>query len=299
MRYLRVNKVEFLRNLILSGILTEYNPYHDRIGRFTTSGGAATTVPYKKGQQGVTPGKEKVSKVEKGKAPAVEKEGLVSEKEAALIRKNVDQLSEKPTAKQLDAALEKTYKDLGYGDGAKDALENYKSEMNYWVMDGVAGGSSAMMGTIANKTFGQPDSHNFSPGQQRYAASLARTGGVSNDEVRRHAIAQSFTQTFVEKHYGKEVTLYRGVVGDYADTLRGKSSAKVGMYGLSSWTTDKRVASRYAKDVTAGKKGVVLKATVPTSQLFSHHATNSVFKEYKYKEVVLYSKTGSLSVSVE
>lgn len=254
------------------------NPYRNTsTGQYTSGGG---------GGAGVGLGGEKFTSAST----------VISDSEAATIQKHVDTLPKDADSNQLDAALNRCYGELGEASPQmKSRLEaRYNSDMEAWTVHGVDSGNGGEMGALANGVFGMSAKANFSPAQQGLS-----TGMVDKYAIKNHAIGQSFQQAYIEKHYGKTMTVYRGVHGDQASTVLASAKggkASVGTYSLSSWSTDKGLATTYAKQ---GKgKGAIMTAKVKTSDMFSHNKSNSALKALSSAEVIVHTKTGSRDVSV-
>jgi len=97
----------------------------------------------------------------------------------------------------------------------------------------------------------------------------------------------AFAQAWIEKTYGKEITVYRGIKGKQSKGIEesGNHDVALGVRGLASFSV-----SRFAASSFAGKTGKVLTATIKPSDVFS---TN----EIGLKNVVRYGQdSGELVV---
>ena len=104
--------------------------------------------------------------------------------------------------------------------------------------------------------------------------------GVESGTDRSLGGAAAWSQSVLKAQGVSQVTLYRGVYGPQAESLvavsRGAVQQHVDARSISSWTSDKGTATRFAKGEfmmpgTVPGKGAVLTRTVPASQVLIHH----------------------------
>lgn len=85
------------------------------------------------------------------------------------------------------------------------------------------------------------------------------------------------TQDNLRATYGENITLYRGVSGDYANEIRtglvSNDKISIGMNNASSWTSDESVARQFS----AGS-GVVIRQEIPVSTILFSHVTSPYIK---------------------
>jgi hypothetical protein len=104
-----------------------------------------------------------------------------------------------------------------------------------------------------------------------------------------------FNQSYMEKKFGSEMELHRGVSGKQAKELgqstRVGKKVELDINELTSFTKSSSIADKYAKilqkNTTKDIKGVSLKATVNSNQIFTSYATSSTINKWGNDEVIV------------
>lgn len=89
--------------------------------------------------------------------------------------------------------------------------------------------------------------------------------------------------------FGKKVTLYRGIKGDYASKVKkelaDKGESKVVLWGAQSWTDDLEIARVFSRG--SFNTGVILKIEIPTRYVIACHKSNARLARYGEKEYIV------------
>lgn len=255
--------------------LGEYNPYHDRLGRFATSKGSAMTVPDKS--------KKTVTKEKKEKSDGV----ALSSKETKGIDKVAATLSAKSTEADMDKALGASMKAAGLGQKEADYVKNSLTRLT----SDSQGSDGAKVTMALNMARGQPMRSNFSPIMTKAAKGPPVVKKPTNKQVKAMATAQALNQSYLKGQYGTHVTVYRGVRGQYSTDIKASKATNVNIKvrSLSSWTTDRIIADGFSYGKT------LLKAKIPISKVGFSHLTSSSLKRYGESEFILHSSGAGLS----
>lgn len=111
------------------------------------------------------------------------------------------------------------------------------------------------------------------------AAHLVVQDKVSTELTKLLAVERELVMKYFG--YDTKLTLYRGVTGDYAASIKKKLKArkttKVPLRPAQSWTDNYHMAARFGD--------IVMKIEIPTSYIISSHKTNERLRrahEYEY-----------------
>jgi hypothetical protein len=102
---------------------------------------------------------------------------------------------------------------------------------------------------------------------------LRHVQGLYNQETANQFYSEVQRTQKALKDMPENIPLYRGVHGEYADTikstLKSGNSVTIGVNSVSSWTSDKDTAAKFA-----GKNGVVIQKDIPKKDvLFSYKSS--------------------------
>jgi len=255
-------------------IINEYNTHHGPDGRYVSGGSAS----------GGTLTAEDHKKID----DAAEK--AAGSKTFYLY----DRVAEVETAR--NAIL----KSLGI---SSEQIKNVDNSVDTW--GGIEGRTKLIVvGNMINNR--AKDSGMDSEMAQHYNANKTKFN-IQSAELKVFSAYARFNQSYMEKKFGSEMELYRGVGGKQAKELgqsaRAGKKVELNINGLTSFTHSSDIADKYAKvlqESTAKDiKGVSLKATINSNQIFTSYATSSTMAKWGNNEIiVMRGKTPTISATI-